>query len=147
MLRRSSFANGALNSYDRIRIFIKQRFSFVDKKEILILLEEWNCDVKGALERFIDDEELYMTCLTMLTEDHNFEKLGIALKEKNTAVAFDCAHTLKGVVLNLGLTPMFSIAEQIVEPLRTGNVEHLEKSYKELLKENEKLKEILRIKN
>ena len=115
----------------------------MDKKEILIALEEWNCDIKGALERFIEDEELYVTCLTMLTEDHNFEKLGIALKEKDAAAAFDYAHTLKGVFANLGLIPMLSSVTTIVEPLRAGMAEHLEESYQELLKEKEKLKGIL----
>lgn len=115
----------------------------MDKKKILIALEEWSCDVKGALGRFIEDEELYVTCLRMLTEDHNFEKLGAALKEKNVEMAFDYAHTLKGICANLGLVPMFSCAAAIVEPLRAGNMEHLEESYKELLELKEKLKGIL----
>lgn len=106
-------------------------------------LEEWGCDVEGALERFLEDEELYMTCLETVISDSAFEKLGVALEEQKVAEAFDYAHTLKGVFANLGLTPMFTIVEKIVEPLRSGSAENLQETYKSLLEANEHLKLIL----
>lgn len=112
-------------------------------EEVLKLLEEWGCDVKSALERFLDDKDLYMICLETVVADSNFEKLGAALKSENVLEAFDCAHTLKGVFANLGLMPMFSLVETIVEPLRSGSIYNLDGNYKKLLASNEKLKEIL----
>ena len=108
-------------------------------------LEEWGCDVEGALDRFLDDKELYVTCLRTVVEDANFAKLGSALDEQNVSQAFDYAHTLKGVFANLGLTPMFVIVETIVEPLRAGSGKNLEEPYEHLLASNEKLKDILGI--
>ena len=106
-------------------------------------LEEWGCDIDGALERFLDDKELYMTCLETVINDGNFAKLGVALEEENVPQAFDYAHTLKGVFANLGLTPMFMIVETIVEPLRAGSASHLEEPYEKLMASNEQLKDIL----
>ena len=108
-------------------------------------LEEWGCDVEGALDRFLDDKELYMTCLQTVVADDNFAKLGASLEEQNVPKAFDYAHTLKGVFANLGLTPMFVIVETIVEPLRAGSGNNLEEPYAHLLASNEKLKGILGI--
>lgn len=114
------------------------------EEDIFQKLEDWGCDITGAMERFLSDEELYVSCLEMLLSDCNFEKLGTALKEKDTAQAFDYSHTLKGVFANLGLTPMFLLAEQIVEPLRRGSSEELWKEYEALLEAKEVLNDILR---
>ena len=111
--------------------------------EKLQALATWGCDVRGALERFLEDEELYMTCLEMVVVDNAYEKLRNALTEGQMTEAFDYAHTLKGVLLNLGLTPMICIVEEIVEPLRGGISEGLEESYEKLLDANEHLKCIL----
>ena len=112
-------------------------------EKILQALEEWGCDVDGALERFLDDKELYMTCLQTIITDGNFVKLGAALEEQNVPQAFDYAHTLKGVFANLGLTPMYTVVETLVEPLRAGSVSSLEEPYAKLLATNERLKDIL----
>ena len=105
-------------------------------------LEDWGCDVTGAMKRFLEDEELYLACLQAVIEDSNFEKLGIALRGKDREQAFDASHTLKGVLLNMGLSPIVSFTEQIVEPLRKGSFENVMDSYEELLKAKEYLKEI-----
>ena len=106
-------------------------------------LKDWGCDIEGALERFLDDKELYVTCLQTVIEDGNFKKLGDALAEGRISDAFDYAHTLKGVFSNLGLTPMYIIVESIVEPLRSGTSSDLKQPYEELLASNEHLKKII----
>lgn len=113
---------------------------------IFLKLEDWGCDVSGAMERFLEDEELYLACLQAVTEDYNFEKLGMALREQNVEQAFDSSHTLKGVLLNMGLLPMFLLTEQIVEPLRKGVIDNLWDSYEKLLEAKEYLKEIVTMK-
>ena len=110
---------------------------------ILQELIAWGCDIEGALERFLDDKELYMMCLQTVTTDVKFKKLGEALAEERVQEAFDCAHTLKGVFANLGLSPMFTIIETIVEPLRSGSVANLKQPYEALLDSNEQLKKII----
>lgn len=115
----------------------------MSENDIFRELKNWGCDVDGAMERFLEDEELYVSCLQMVMSDANFEKLGAALKEKEVEQAFDASHTLKGVFSNLGLTPMLLLAEQIVEPLRKGVAENLWEPYEELLSGREQLKRIL----
>lgn len=88
-------------------------------------LRDWGCDVDGALERMLDDEEFYLECLSMLMEDEGFDALSAALEQGDASTAFDRAHALKGVLANLGLTPLFEQVEKIVEPLRAGIMDGL----------------------
>ena len=88
-------------------------------------LKSWGCDVDGAMERFIDDEGLYRTCLDSVMADKNFEGLLDALNRHDVSAAFEYAHTLKGVLSSMGLTPMYDIVVRIVEPLRAGSDENL----------------------
>lgn len=100
---------------------------------LLTELDRRGCDVKGAFERFIDDEEFYASCYKDALADEAFEKLGDELNAGNVQAAFDYAHTLKGVISNMGLTPMYDLIVEIVEPLRVGDSSNLETSYKKLL--------------
>lgn len=111
-----------------------------------MLLEElknWGCDVEGALERFVGDAELYKTCLHTVLDDKAFVGLGEALDAQEVKEAFDYAHTLKGVLANMGLTPMYDITVQLVEPLRIGDSNNLRPIYEELLEAKDKLAQIL----
>lgn len=49
--------------------------------EVLEKLRAWGCDLDGALERFLGDEELYKSCLPMVAEDEAFDGLKEALAE------------------------------------------------------------------
>lgn len=106
-------------------------------------LRTWGCDVEGAMERFLEDEELYYSCLKMVSEDAALEKLAEQLKAGEAEAAFDSAHTLKGVIANVGLTPMFDIIVRLVEPLRAGQIENLLPVYEELMQANDYLKKLL----
>ena len=77
--------------------------------EVLEKLRAWGCDLDGALERFLGDEELYKSCLPMVAEDEAFDGLKEALAEDERKKAFDCAHTLKGVFANMGITDRKSV--------------------------------------
>lgn len=112
-------------------------------EELLSALKEWNCDIDGAMARFLDDRELYRQCLCAVVEDGNFAGLGESLKAGNVKEAFEHAHTLKGVIANMGLTPLYDIVVQIVEPLRAGTCENLLPLYEQLIEENNKLRKFL----
>jgi chemotaxis protein histidine kinase CheA len=113
--------------------------------EVLEGLNAWGCDLEGALERFLGDEKLYQSCLTMVVEDESFDGLKEALAADERKKAFDCAHTLKGVFANMGITPMFETVVKIVEPLRAGKNDGLMPVYEELSREREHLRSIIRI--
>lgn len=106
-------------------------------------LEQWGCDIEDAMTRFLDDEEFYITCLHTMVQDPSYGKLGAALQEGDVQEAFEQAHTLKGVLANMGLTPIYDVVVRLVEPLRAGNAENLLPVYEELLAANERLKEII----
>lgn len=101
--------------------------------ELFEKLREHGCDVEGALARFLDDEELYVQFYTELLDDKAFTALGLALSENRITDAFDYAHTLKGVIGNMGITPMFETICSIVEPLRVGSTVGVSEKYDELL--------------
>lgn len=106
-------------------------------------LRSWGCDIDDAMTRFLDDEDFYITCLYTMVQDTAYEKLGEALKNGDSKEAFEQAHTLKGVLSNMGLTPIYEIVVRLVEPLRAGNSENLMPIYEELIAANERLKDII----
>ena len=107
-------------------------------------LENWGCDISGAMRRFLNDEELYASCLGTMLADESFDLLDKAIQEKNITKAFDAAHSLKGTLGNMGLTPMYEIIIQIVEPLRDGKLDGIAEKYEVLMA---KMKELVAIKD
>lgn len=109
----------------------------------MVKLQEMGCDVSDALVRFLDDEDFYLQCYEKVMEDPCFTALGQALNENNIKEAFEQAHTLKGIVGNMGLNSLYDILDFIVSSLRNGIVEGMHEKYEELIAEQEKYKEIL----
>lgn len=106
-------------------------------------LQNFGCDIKGALKRSLDDEVFYIECLKTIPDDENFELLDKALADGNIKAAFDYAHALKGVLANLGLTNMFKKTEEIVEPLRNGKIDGMKEKFNELTELKNQLRVIL----
>lgn len=82
------------------------------------IFEVYGADYNSTMARFMGKEAMYLKFLDMLFKDDNLEKLGTALEQQDYEAAFAAAHTLKGVVGNMGLTPLFNAVCAIVEPLR-----------------------------
>ena len=101
--------------------------------DLLSKLENWGCDISGAMRRFLDDEELYINCLSTMLADESFAALGASIETKDGKKAFDAAHSLKGTLGNMGLTPMYEIIIQIVEPLRDGKLDGIAEKYEVLM--------------
>ena len=112
--------------------------------KIIDALTAWNCDVTGALERFLGDEELYISCLDIFANDENFKNLKSAIDQHTYDVAFDCAHTLKGVSGNLGLSPLYQSIVEIVEPLRHKDYSNLNSQYENINQLYQKFLSILK---
>lgn len=84
------------------------------------IFEAYGADYQTTMARFMGNEPMYLKFLDMLFRDDNLKKLGDALKQKDHEEAFAAAHTLKGVVGNMGLTPLYDAVCTLVEPLRAG---------------------------
>ena len=80
----------------------------------------YGADYTATMERFLQQEALYLRLLGKLFPCKELRLLGEALEAGDMAGAFDAAHTLKGVAGNLGLTPLYEALCAIVEPLRAG---------------------------
>ncbi len=89
--------------------------------ELINELRKRGCDIDGTMGRFLDDEEFYGQCYAQVMVDDNYKRLKDALAQDNTVEAFEAAHSLKGVIANMGITPMYDVVVDIVEPLRAGN--------------------------
>lgn len=83
-----------------------------------VLFEAYGADYQTTMNRFMGNETLYLKLLDMLFRDTNLQRLGTALDANDLSDAFAAAHTLKGVVGNMGLTPLYNAVCAIVEPLR-----------------------------
>lgn len=113
-------------------------------EELFDSLKNWGCDVDGALARFIGDRELDRRCLYTAATDQNFELLPETLRSGEMGRAFECAHTLKGMLANMGLIPLYDIVVRIVEPLRAGEPAELLPVCDELLAARDRLNTLLK---
>lgn len=106
-------------------------------------LKNWGCDVDGAKGRCLNDEDFYCKLIKTVMLDPSFEKLGSTLENGDVTQSFDIAHSLKGSLANVGLTPMYDLIVQIVEPLRGGTIDGLAIPYLKLTKMKEDFDTIL----
>lgn len=81
-------------------------------------LEEGGADVEATLKRFMGNDAIYQKFLGKFPNDPNYANLGTNIESGNFEEAYKCAHALKGVVGNLGLTPIFESVSTLVEELR-----------------------------
>lgn len=105
-------------------------------------LTEYGADIPGILERFLEDEELYASCIETFYADTGFNDLGIAIINKQYEDAFNYAHTLKGVAGNMGLTPLYNSIVILVESLRYKDYLKIEEQYDSIMKEYFKSKNL-----
>ncbi len=103
-------------------------------------LESLGVDLEETLERFVDNEELYLRCLGKLLQDKNYNGMFEAIDSKDASAAFDAAHALKGVTANLGLNRLYLEMKEITEVFRagsldydSGNMERIKKDYEEVV--------------
>ncbi len=81
-------------------------------------LKEIGVNTEEALARCMGNESFYFRLIGMAAEDVNFAKLEDAIAAKDWKGSFEAAHALKGVLGNLGLTPMYNAASDLTELLR-----------------------------
>lgn len=107
-----------------------------------------NSDYGETLRR-LGNEDRIKRFLLKFADDGSFCRLSVALKEENFSEAFLCAHSLKGIAMNLGLTELASKSSELTEALRAKTYrEDVPKLYEELqceyLKTLEALKKLER---
>lgn len=84
-------------------------------------LTAYGADVPSGLSRCLDDEEFYLELVeSAVADDGALDTLETALNGGDAKSAFEAAHALKGVYLNLALTPLYMPVSGLTELLRAG---------------------------
>ena len=94
-------------------------------------LRRFGANTEEGLGRCLNDEGFYLELVNMELEDEGFEKLAASLEGGDWQAAFEAAHSLKGSLGNLALTPIYTPAAELTDKLRGGR----EAEYAALLKE------------
>ncbi len=82
-------------------------------------------DYEDVKKRFLTDARISKFAL-MFLRDTSMEELRAAMEMEDCEKAFQAAHTLKGVCLNLGFSGLLKPVDVITELLRAGAFEQAE---------------------
>lgn len=75
---------------------------------------------EGGVKRFAGKAAAYEKRLIRFPENPNYTDMMRAIKQKDYGKAFQCAHTLKGIVGNFSMDKLYECAILLVEALRGG---------------------------
>lgn len=99
----------------------------MEKETFLGLLEAAGVQVGPALNRFMGNEELYLSFLARLPGQLRFEEILRALGEEDEEGFYLRVHDLKGLAGNLGLTPIHDCTQAILVEFRSSGFQHRNK--------------------
>lgn len=92
-----------------------------DQKEALIKI---GVDIDSTMERFMNNEALFLKCLDKFLSDDCYERMLAAIDGKDVNAAFDASHELKGVSANMGFEHLYEPVKVIVEVFRAGKTDY-----------------------
>ena len=81
-------------------------------------LRKYGANVDEGLKRCVNNEQLYLTLVNRFLDQNTFSDLKAAILDHDLEKAFHIAHSLKGVVGNLSLSPLYDVIYQMTELLR-----------------------------
>ncbi|MBR2523709.1 MAG: Hpt domain-containing protein [Clostridiales bacterium] len=84
-------------------------------------LKAFGADTDDGLKRCMGNEAFYLKLIGKALEDKSFADLQDALGRNDLNAAFEAAHSLKGVLGNLALTPIYTPVYEMMELLRNRN--------------------------
>ena len=99
--------------------------------------------VEEALERFMGQEDIYVSFLHRFLVDPTIAQLRSCVEEEQAAEGFEWAHTLKGVAANLSLTGVLEVIAPMVETLREGSLEGVAEQVQEFDSRCETLQKVI----
>lgn len=81
-------------------------------------LRKYGANVDEGLQRCVNNEQLYLTLVNRFLDQNTFPDLKAAILDHDLENAFHISHSLKGVIGNLSLSPLYDIIYQMTELLR-----------------------------
>ncbi len=82
-------------------------------------LTSYGANVHEGLTRCMNNEGFYLSLVESIKDEEGFDKLSDAIAANDLGAAFDIAHSLKGILANLALTPLYEPVYEITELLRS----------------------------
>lgn len=107
-------------------------------------LRAWGAKVEEGLGRCMNNESFYVMLAGKALQDPSFQRLRETIAAGNLEGAFEAAHALKGVTLNLALTPISEPVEKITELLRSRTEMDYGPLVNEIEGQREKLLEMMK---
>ncbi|MCR4713065.1 MAG: Hpt domain-containing protein [Treponemataceae bacterium] len=96
-------------------------------------LAAFGADTKTALARCMNKDDFYIKLVGMGLNEPRFEQLGAALDAKDYEAAFTLCHSIKGVIGNLGIDPLYNVICEMTELLRAKTDTDYSKLYKNVM--------------
>lgn len=81
-------------------------------------LAAYGANVDEGLARCMGNEEFYLRMVNKVKDDAHFASLKESIAENDLDAAFEAAHSLKGSLGNLAITPLYTPICEITELLR-----------------------------
>ena len=81
-------------------------------------VRKYGANVDEGLQRCVNNEQLYLTLVNRFLDQNTFPDLKAAIQANDLEKAFHIAHSLKGVIGNLSLSPLYDVIYQMTELLR-----------------------------
>ena len=82
-------------------------------------LKAFGANTEEGLSRCLNNEAFYLRLVEKFIEKNAFIALKEAISRDDLDAAFTEAHSLKGVLGNLSLTPLYKLIVEMTEHLRT----------------------------
>lgn len=105
-------------------------------------LKKFGVDVESGLKRCVNNEALFLRLVAMVPGNDSFNKLYVALENKNFDEAFTAAHSLKGILSNLSIDNLLEPVLKITELLRNKTDCDYSKYLKEIEEKRKALEEL-----
>ncbi|MCR5061187.1 MAG: Hpt domain-containing protein [Saccharofermentans sp.] len=106
-------------------------------------LKQFGADSDDGLARCLNNEAFYFKPIGKAADDKNFDSLEKAIEDNDLDSAFETGHSLKGVLGNLALTPIYTPVYEMTELLRSRRAVDYSPYLEEVKKRRAELKEIL----
>lgn len=102
-------------------------------------LKELGANTDEAMGRFLNNEALYEKMLKKLPDSMKSGQALEAIESGNIDSAIEITHTMKGVLGNLSITPLYEAYTNIVALLREGRPDEAQKALAETFPIEEKV--------
>lgn len=107
--------------------------------DVLEELKELGVDVDGGIRRINGNEGLYRRLLGSFVKTVKEQYVSADFADEECQMAIEKTHTIKGTSGNMSITPMYESYTEIVNLLRTGELEKARQILRDILPIQEKI--------